>query len=120
MTIDIAKLRALLAAGTARPWRSGAVEKTTLFVPEPDAIGGMERVLCRLNVYGPYKATAPTDAQLIAAAVNALPDLLAIAEAAFEMCNDRLFRATTALEREQLQPKVRLLAAVDAARKEDA
>lgn len=76
MTVDIAKLRALLEAATSRPWWSGAVETTTVFVPEPDAIGGMERVLCRLNVYEPYKQTAPTDAALIAAAVNALPELL--------------------------------------------
>ena len=76
MTIDTEKLRALLAAGTPGEWRQGNVERWHVFgdvgncalmVPE------FGRVVARTNEHYP---SHDHDAALIAAAVNALPELL--------------------------------------------
>lgn len=82
----LAELRSLLAAATPGPWRwywsqnRAFVESDTrtvveVFDADPEVHGGIEH---------------EADAALIVAAVNALPALIAVAEAAeeFAFCND--------------------------------
>lgn len=77
MTIDIAKLRELLESpSTPRPWRADGV---IVLGPNPDNV-------CDCSLDNPLKGAtldaARSDAALIAAAINALPELLAVFEAA--------------------------------------
>ena len=120
MTIDIDKLRAWLAAGTARPWRvideHRDGERNILNVmgpevrrPKPPMYGegtwdDSERIVeTDCGVYGPQ----PADADLIIAAVNSLEPLLAVYAAA---CAWRDVPGDTVSDE-------RLVAAIDAARK---
>ena len=89
MTIDIAKLRELLATSTSRPWRRGSIETKTVFMPDPNAIDTSKHVLYRLNTHDPYKRSAPTDAALIVEAVNALTELLDAYEGSHRRTFDR-------------------------------
>lgn len=72
--IDLAHLRTLLSAATARPWRvesaynNGGMPTSDFFIPGHHGDVSVEMLTA--------------DADLIVAAVNALPQLLAIAEAA--------------------------------------
>lgn len=95
MTIDLATLERLLAAGTARPWRveyddrwsrpGGERRVTGVYAPDTteDFGAGPENVQNRIieTDGGHYEPRQP-DADLIVAAVNALPALLRIARAA--------------------------------------
>lgn len=80
MTIDTEKLRALLAAATPGPWRAGTVETWNVYAdPNGDVMApGLGRVVAQMNRHYPHS----NDAALIAAAVNALPELLDALEAA--------------------------------------
>jgi hypothetical protein len=89
----------MLAAATRGPWRHGTFERYHVFVPHGDGYGP-ERVLLRMNTFFPHEA----DAALIVAAVNALPHLLDVVEAAQIYTDDvgsetllNLERALTAL-----------------------
>ena len=117
--IDVEKLRALLA-NHALPWThgetTGIIETTqadgihgrTCFVPEDDE--------------APYVGPRPVDASVIAearlavAAVNALPDLLAVYEAATKW-RDRLTADTDDDAATIVADWTRLAEAVDATRR---
>lgn len=91
MTIEVQKLRSLLSAATERPWRVDAEPdvdaspeeygfRVQAIVGQPEA--GESEWHARIvetdsGVYPPRKP----DADLIVAAVNALPELLELAEA---------------------------------------
>lgn len=76
MTIDIAKLRELLQAATRGPYEARDVA----------VYGEGNTAVCdcsfETKLSGETLEAARTDAQLICAAVNALPELLAVYEAA--------------------------------------
>lgn len=72
--LNLPKLRELLRAGTARPWQVDEVQATLVHASPWGTIQH-----CANVTYRP-------DAGLIAAAVNALPNLLAIAQAAIDVC----------------------------------
>lgn len=109
--IDIQRLRELLATATPGPWWLSA---SRVAVISADSV-----LVCSVN-----RITPQTDLELIAAAVNALPQLLAIAEAATAwgqtMCTKprECTHGDHASDCDLGAAEIRLLAAVDAARKE--
>ena len=81
MTIDTEKLRALLAAATPGPWRKWAQHESTRCVWKDTLPLGSTCIESTGTVFALGVAVAATpddgpDAALIAAAVNALPELL--------------------------------------------
>lgn len=123
MTVDIARLRALLAAATPGEWTdAGAVDHeddldvTAILSPDPS-----KPVVSTIWYDGPHLIVHQTDRALICAAVNALPQLLAIAEAALGV-DDAIvvWHACGTPEGKQrlLDALLALGAAIDAARKE--
>ena len=104
--VDIHALRALLEAATPRPWSEGRAGNCSVVHFDGDDVRGVAAVA---NVH---------NAALICAAVNALPALLAVYEAACALRDDRLFSAMSVSEIEGGGVRVRLITAVDAARKE--
>jgi hypothetical protein len=81
MTIDTEKLRALLAAATPGPWRKWAQHESTRCVWKDTLPPGSTCIESTGTVFALGVAVAATpddgpDAALIAAAVNALPELL--------------------------------------------
>lgn len=114
MTVDIAHLRALLAASPTRPgtWWWDALEAA---IRHRDANGDDRWTMIPQPLHdGATVSIDDADAALICAAVNALGPLLAIAEAAEKWRDRRAWEndvATLDVERD-------LYAAVDAARKE--
>jgi len=83
--IDIANLRELRAKATPGQWRAGTPEDTRVLAT---ADNGRTITVCRHTAASPQ---ASDDRDLIVAAVNALPALLAIAEAAEAACDDGPF-----------------------------
>lgn len=79
MTAVLDELEGLLREAGLHHLRAGTIEKWHVFEEHPDAFGGAVagRVLCRMNQHFPHEAKA----RLIAAAVNALPALIAVARA---------------------------------------
>ena len=120
MTVDAARLRTLLkahqASGGGLGWthgdHTGAIETSqadgvhgrTMFVPTDDATTNAAT------------DTEIAEARLACAAVNALPDLLTIAEAVFAIADNIPTIGTIAAFKEGYE---NLLAAAAAARKED-
>jgi hypothetical protein len=98
MTIDTEKLRALLAAATPGPWREWQQHESTRCVWKDTLPHGSACIESTGTVFALGVAVAATpddgpDAALIAAAVNALPELLnalATAEATIKTCDDVL------------------------------
>lgn len=120
MTLDIAKLRELLAAAVSDPPVAGMVPSLPWHVEDDGngfkAIYSIEQHNDGHNVSIATDLRA-ADAALICAAVNALPELLAIAEAAEKLADD--VRISIAHLSGARQRRIReSLAAVDAARKE--
>lgn len=77
MTLDaarVAELRELLAKATPRPWRRSA-SCTGVVGADSEWVAHVSRI------------TPQTDVELIAAAVNALPGLLAVYDAAVALCD---------------------------------
>ena len=82
--LDLAALRKMLAKATPGPWREGSVDRDSVFgdIGNPACMAPeLGRVVCRTNR---YFDTFWADAALIAAAVNALPQLLALVDAQAE------------------------------------
>jgi hypothetical protein len=80
------RLRALLAEATPGPWRFGDAHPDELVVADSMTLAGATTVVC----YGEPDDEGKADAALIAAAVNALPALLDVAEAARDyLAHDR-------------------------------
>lgn len=85
MTLDPTTLRALLAAATPRPWRH---ERPDSGYDGPEIIGASQEPgdniaagsWCIGDGYGSDSHLTEANADLITAAVNALPDLLRVAE----------------------------------------
>lgn len=75
-TAELDRLASLDAKRTPGPLRPGVVQRDRIFVPYADALEGPngERVLLRMNEHFPAHVD---DARAIAAALNALPALLA-------------------------------------------
>ncbi len=102
MTSTLTRLRSLLSAATALPWRLSENqrdlevhgERTIDYILGPkqyesDGCGGSIDVSERIvQTDGGYYGPQPPDADLIVAAVNALPQLIRIAEAAEALCGD--------------------------------
>lgn len=104
MSVDISKLRDLLAAATPGPWKP---DYGTVTSAVGDIIGA------DISYGTPMLELDPANAALICAAVNALPELLAIAEAAGDYVD-----AERTKNRYSAAQYHALLAAFDAARKE--
>lgn len=74
---DLAAIRALCEKATPGPWRQGNVEKHHVFANTPAGDWmGHEYVLLRMNVHFPHEHNAA----FIAAAREAVPQLLALVE----------------------------------------
>jgi hypothetical protein len=92
---DLAALEALLAAATPGPWRVGSVEaEGKVWCPYPGSLAGPagERCLLNMNTHFPHTA----DRELIVAAVNALPALVA---------DNRALRKLLAIARTFVEPE---------------
>lgn len=125
MTVDVEALRKLLERATPGPWayaKSSVDEGRARYI---DNAAGKDVVYA--DGYGGdcYVDMSVTDAALICAAVNALPELLAVYEAACALRDQPMLVKGNAAtwgdvaQAETEGPKLlgRLLAAVDAARK---
>lgn len=93
--IDVAKLRALLAAATPGPWTE---DDGSLYGPNDGAVAHIARHASMHTVLATGEDWKHADAALIAAAVNALPGLLDQLEA-LRAERDRM--STQAAERER-------------------
>jgi hypothetical protein len=127
MTIDIANLRRLLAAATPGEWKGPRI--TDMWPPGCIGIYAVDEdgefaEIIGFTGYAHEDARPEPDAQLICALVNAAPQLLVIAEAATAwgqtMCTKprECTHGDHASDCDLGAAEIRLLAAVDAARKE--
>ena len=97
-TAELDQLDALNRARTPGPLRPGVVQRDRIFVPYADALEGPngERVLLRMNEHFPAHVD---DARAIAAALNALPALLAEVRASMAAAASYLIEALDAYGR---------------------
>ena len=96
--IDRAELRRLLGEATPRPWVAEASGTTGPVVMDVQSVSALDHVAKCPH----YRGSA--DSELIAAAVNALPDLLDALEKA-EGHRDSLAATLIEVQREKLAPE---------------